>query len=91
MTKIEWAQFGLLTARARAKRIWQIVAIVAIVCLIAAAVAAGWLFSNRHIQLERHAGTISKIQQEHNRLTDQLQAQNNLLTSKIKSLEASAQ
>lgn len=86
MTKIEWAQFGLLTARARAKRIWQIVAIVA-------------------IQLERHAGTLSKIQQEHNRLTNQLQAQNNqlttenktlkaqnnLLTSKIESLEAPAQ
>ena len=105
MTKLDWAQFGLLTAHARAKRIWQVVALVSIVCFIAAAAAAGWSFSNRRIQLERQVRILSKVQREHNRLIDQLQtennqltienatlkAQNNLISSNIESLKASAE
>ena len=105
MTKMDWTQFGILTARAKAKRIWQTVAIVSIVCLIAATVAAGWLFSDRQIQFERQVRTLSQVQRKHNQLADQLRAesellttenavlkaQNNLLSSKIESLEASYQ
>ena len=80
MTKMNWTQFGILAAQVKAKRTWQIVAIVSIVCLIAATGTAGWLFSSGQIQFERQVRTLSQVQREHNQLTDQLRTENDRLT-----------
>jgi hypothetical protein len=53
LTKTDWIRFGALKVQARSRRIWQTVAIIAIVGIVAIAVTDGWLFMERAIRSER--------------------------------------
>ncbi len=63
LTKTDWIRFGALKVQAKSKRIWQTVAIIAIVGIVAIAVTDGWLFMERVIhseQLKHRTETLAK-------------------------------
>ena len=53
LTKTDWIRFGALKVQAKSRRIWQTVAIIAIIGIVAIAVADGWLFMEREIRSEQ--------------------------------------
>ncbi len=53
LTKTDWIRFGALKVQAKSRRIWQTVAIIAIVGIISITVTDGWLFMEREIRSEK--------------------------------------
>ena len=80
LTKTDWIRFGALKVQAKSRRIWQTVAMIAIVGLVAVTVTDGWLFMERQIRFERISGQ-----------GERLKEQNRLLSNKLSSLNEAIQ
>ncbi len=78
-----WAERRLVTAIIRAKKAWQAVAILSILCLIATSTAAGWLFLDR----QRHTYFLNRVQREHNLLVEQISSENEKLIAENAALK----
>lgn len=77
LTRTDWIRFGALKVQASSRRIWQIVAIIAIAGLIAVVVTDALLYMQREIQFERL-----------NYEKQILATRNNTLITKLGSLDA---
>jgi uncharacterized membrane protein YciS (DUF1049 family) len=77
LTNTDWIRFGALKVQAKSRKIWQAVAIIAIIGIVLIAVTDGWLFMEREIrsgQLKHQIETLAK--------------QNNSLALRLSSLKS---
>jgi len=86
--ELDWAHISFLKTLTRAKRTWQSIAVLSVICLISASATAGWLFWDRHAYKERHIYFLNRIQREHNQLVQQLSNKNEKLIAENAALKA---
>ncbi len=72
LTKTDWIRFGALKVQAKSRRIWQTVAIIAIVGIVLIAVADGWLFMEREIRSEQLRHQIETLAKQNKSLAFRL-------------------
>ena len=69
LTKTDWIRFGALKVQAKSRRIWQTVAIIAIVGIVLIAVTDGWLFMEREIRSEKLRHQMETLAKQNRSLT----------------------
>ncbi len=77
--KADWIKFGALEVQAKAKRMWQVVAIIAIVGLVVVTVTDGWLFMERQIRLEKISNQHENLKELNRRLSNKLVSVNDAI------------
>ena len=76
LTKTDWIRFGALKVQAKSRRIWQAVALIAIVGFVVVTVTDGWWFMKREIQLERISGQSERLKERNRLLSNKLSSLN---------------
>ncbi|MHC5061015.1 MAG: hypothetical protein ACYTFK_08015 [Planctomycetota bacterium] len=72
LTKTDWIRFGALKVQARSRKIWQIVAIVAMIGIVMVAVTDGWLFMRRQIRTEQLLYRLESLSKQNRTLASRL-------------------
>jgi len=76
LTKTDWIRFGALKVQAKSRRIWQAVAMIVIIGLVAVTVTDGWLFMERQIRFERISGQSERLKERNRLLSNKLSSLN---------------
>ncbi|MHC4721977.1 MAG: hypothetical protein ACYS6I_04625 [Planctomycetota bacterium] len=69
LAKTDWIRFGALKVQAKSRKIWQIVAIIAIIGIVLIAVTDGWLFMEREIRSEKLRHQLETLVKQNKSLT----------------------